>query len=86
MLVGFLYVLLWEGIFSQLSTGLAVFSVRRYVEGALNANLTTSALSASTQASPAVDVRGTASLIVLACVLLGCILVATWKLQQMELP
>ncbi len=86
LLVGFLYVLFWEGIFSQLSTGLATFSVRRYVEGALNGNLTPSALAASTQASPAVDVGGTASLIVLACVLLAGILVATWKLQRMELP
>ena len=86
LLVGFLYVLFWEGIFSQLSTGLAIFSVRRYVEGVLNANLTPSALSSSVAASPAVDVSGTASLIVLACVLLGGILVATWKLRQMELP
>ncbi len=86
LLVGFLYVLFWEGIFSQLSTGLATLSVRRYVEGALNGNLTPSALSASTQASPAVDVGGTASLIVLAGVLVAGILVATWKLQRMELP
>ena len=39
LLVGFIYVLLWEGIASQLSTGLATFSVRRYVEGTLDANL-----------------------------------------------
>jgi ABC-2 type transport system permease protein len=86
LLVGFLYVLLWEGIFSQLSTGLATFSVRRYVEGALNGNLAPSALAASVSASPAVDVSGTASLIVLTGVLLAGILVATWKLQRMELP
>lgn len=87
LLVGFIYVLLWEGIFSQLSTGLATFSVRRYVEGALGANLGTTAL-AQLQAdgfSP-LNISGATSLIVLACVLLGGILVATWKLQQMELP
>jgi ABC-2 type transport system permease protein len=81
LLVGFIYVLLWEGIVSQLSTGLATFSVRRYVVGALNARLTIAALSASTP----VDISGTTSLIVLAGVLLGGVLVATWKLQQMEL-
>ncbi len=82
LLVGFLYVLLWEGILSQLSTGLATFSVRRYIEGALNANLSASALANSVS----VDISGAASLIVLALVLVGGILIATWKLQQMELP
>ncbi len=81
LLVGFIYVLLWEGTLSQLSTGLATFSVRRYVEGALNAQLTTSALAASTP----VDLSGTTSLIVLAAVLIGGALVATWKLRQIEL-
>ncbi|HLV98601.1 MAG TPA: ABC transporter permease [Ktedonobacterales bacterium] len=82
LLVGFLYVLLWEGILSQLSTGLAAFSVRRYIEGALNANLSASALTSSIS----VDISGSASLIVLALVLVGGILISTWKLQQMELP
>ncbi|HEY7356221.1 MAG TPA: ABC transporter permease [Ktedonobacterales bacterium] len=82
LLVGFIYVLLWEGTFSQLSTGLATFSVRRYVEGALDANLNAAALANSVP----VNISGSASLIVLACVLLGGVLVATWKLQQMELP
>jgi len=81
LLVGFIYVLLWEGTASTLSTGLATFSVRRYVEGTLNANLTTSALASS---SP-VDLSGTTSLIVLAAVLLGGALIATWKLRQIEL-
>jgi ABC-2 type transport system permease protein len=81
LVVGFIYVLLWEGVFSQLSTGLATFSVRRYVEGILNANLTTSALANSTP----VDISGATSLVVLALVLVGGILVTTWKLQRMEL-
>jgi ABC-2 type transport system permease protein len=81
LLVGFIYVLLWEGILSQLSTGLATFSLRRYVEGALDASLGTTSLATI---SP-VNISGTTSLIVLAGVLLGGILVATWKLQQLEL-
>jgi ABC-2 type transport system permease protein len=82
LLVGFIYVLLWEGIASQLSTGLATFSVRRYVEGALDANLGAAALANSVP----VDLSGAASLLVLALVLVGGIAVATWKLHQMELP
>jgi ABC-2 type transport system permease protein len=82
LLVGFIYVLLWEGIASQLSTGLATFSVRRYVEGTLDANLGAAALVNSVP----VDLSGAASLLVLALVLVGGIAVATWKLHQMELP
>ncbi len=82
LLVGFIYVLLWEGIASQLSTGLATFSVRRYVEGTLDANLGAAALANSVP----VNISGATSLIVLALVLIGGILVSTWKLQQMELP
>jgi ABC-2 type transport system permease protein len=86
LLVGFLYVLLWEGIASQLSTGLATFSLRRYVEGALNAYLGAAALATSKSGSVPVNISGTASLLVLALVLAGGIAVATWKLRQMELP
>ena len=87
LLVGFLYVLLWEGIFSQLSTGLAIFSVRRYVEGALDANLSATALAnLRTDGFTLVDLGGATSLIVLAFVLIGGVLVATWKLRQLELP
>ncbi len=82
MLVGFLYVLLWEGIASQLSTGLATFSVRRYVEGTLDANLGAAALAKSVP----VNISGATSLLVLALVLIGGILVSTWRLQRMELP
>ena len=82
LLVGFLYVLLWEGIASQLSTGLATFSVRRYVEGTLDASLGAAALSKSVP----VNISGATSLLVLALVLIGGILVSTWKLQRMELP
>ncbi|HEY7349428.1 MAG TPA: ABC transporter permease [Ktedonobacterales bacterium] len=82
LLIGFIYVLIWEGIMSQLSTGLATFSVRRYVEGALDASLGASALA---DVSP-VNISGATSLIVLALVLIGGILVSTWTLRQIELP
>lgn len=87
LLVGFIYVLVWEGVLSQLSTGLATFSVRRYVEGALDANLGTSILT-SLQADgfTPINISGATSLIVLAIVLVGGVLVSTWKLRQMELP
>ncbi len=87
LLVGFIYVLVWEGVLSQLSTGLATFSVRRYVEGALDANLGTSILtSLKADGFTPVNISGATSLIVLAVVLVSGALVATWKLRQMELP
>jgi ABC-2 type transport system permease protein len=87
LLVGFIYVLLWEGILSQLSTGLATFSVRRYVEGALDGSLSTQVLaSLNVDGISAVNISSTTSLLVLALVLIGGTLVATWKLQQLELP
>ncbi len=82
LLVGFIYVLVWEGIASQLSTALATFSMRRYVEGTLDASLSASALA---HVSP-VNISGSTSLIVLTLVVVGGILVATWKLRQIELP
>ena len=79
--------LVWEGILSQISTGLATFSVRRYVEGALDANLSATALAnLRTDGFTPVDLGGATSLIVLAFVLIGGVLVATWKLRQLELP
>ncbi|HEY7125166.1 MAG TPA: ABC transporter permease [Ktedonobacterales bacterium] len=87
LLVGFIYVLLWEGILSQLSTGLATFSVRRYVEGALDSRLDTHVLaSLNADGISPVNISGTTSLLVLMLVLVGGMLVATWKLQQLELP
>ncbi len=87
LLVGFIYVLVWEGILSQISTGLTTFSVHRYVEGALDASLGTSLLTTlRADGIPPVNLSGTTSLFVLAFVLLGGMLVATWKLQRIELP
>jgi ABC-2 type transport system permease protein len=82
ILVGFIYVLVWEGTVSSLSTGLATFSVRRYVEGALHASLGTSALAAAQPSS----LSGTASFLVLALVLVAGLIVSTWRLHWMEQP
>jgi predicted MFS family arabinose efflux permease len=44
LLVGFVYVLVWEGIAAGFSTSLETWSVRRYVAGALHAALGSSPL------------------------------------------
>ena len=82
MLVGFIYVLVWEGAISTLSTGLATFSLRRYVEGALHASLGTSALATAQPSS----LSGTTSFLVLALVLVAGLIVSTWRLHSMEQP
>lgn len=82
LLVGFIYVLAWEGTAAALSTALATLSVRRYVEGALHAWLGSSPL-ASVQPSSA---GGTASALVLALVLIGGIALTTVQLRRLELP
>src|SRR5690242_6953402 len=82
MLVGFIYVLVWEGTVATLSTGLATFSVRRYVEGALHASLGTSALAAAQPSS----LSGTISFSVLALVLVAGLIISTWRLHSMEQP
>lgn len=82
LIVGFLYVLFWEGTLSTLSTGLATLSVRRYVQGVLEAGLGQSPL-ASLYPSP---VSGTASLLVVLGLLLAGSLVTTWRLIRIQLP
>ncbi len=82
LLVGFIYVLVWEGTASTLSTGLATFSVRRYVEGALHASLGSSSLAALQPSS----ISGTVSFLVLALVLVAGVIVSTWRLHWMEQP
>ena len=82
LLVGFIYVLVWEGTASALSTGLATFSVRRYVEGALHASLGASPLAALQPSS----ISGTVSFLVLALVLIAGVAISTWRLHWMEQP
>lgn len=82
LLIGFIYVLAWEGFAAGLSTALATASLRRYVEGALHAWLGHSSLAALQPSS----VGGTTSAAVLALVLLGGIALTTLRLRRMELP
>ena len=82
LIVGFLYVLVWEGVAAGFSTALATLSVRRYVQGALHAGLGSSPL-ASAQPS---SVTGAASLVVLTLVVLGGIALTALRLHRLELP
>jgi ABC-2 type transport system permease protein len=82
LIVGFFYVLFWEGTLSALSTGLATLSVRRYVQGVLEAGLGSSPL-ASLHPSP---VSGTVSVLVVLGLLVAGSLVATWRLIRIQLP
>ncbi len=83
LLVGFLYVLLWEGTAAGFSTGLATLSVRRYVEGTLHAGL--GAISGARLVWPADPSAATSALVVCAIVVVGLALTA-YRLRRMELP
>ena len=82
LLVGFVYVLVWEGIAAGFSSSLETWSVRRYVVGALHAALGSSPL-ASVQAS---DASGVLSATVLAAIVVAGIVLSTWKLHRLEMP
>lgn len=82
LLIGFLYVLAWEGFAAGISTGLATLSVRRYVEGILHAGLNT---------LPGVQIQwpnisGAASIAVLAAIVVGGLALTTVQLHRIELP
>jgi len=83
LLVGFLYVLLWEGTAAAFSTALATLSVRRYVEGTLHAGL--SAVSFAHLVWPADPSATVSALVVCAIVAAGLALTTFW-LRRMELP
>jgi len=82
LIVGFLYVLVWEGTAAGLSTALATLSIRRYVVGALDAGLSSSPLAAVQPAS----VNGAISLVVLALVVVGGVGLTTTMLRRLGLP
>jgi hypothetical protein len=82
LLVGFVYILGWEGIAAGLSTGLATFSIRRYVQGTLDAALGASPL-ATIQSS---TLTGATSALVLALVVVAGIILTTLRLRDLELP
>ncbi len=83
LLIGFLYVLLWEGTAAGFSTGLATLSVRRYVEGTLHAGLST--VGGGRLVWPADPSAATSAVVVCAIVVVGLAL-TTYRLRRMELP
>lgn len=82
LLGGFVYVLVWEGIAAGLSGALATFSIRRYVQGTLDAGLGAGRLGAI-QLS---DLSGVACSIVLAVIVLLSIAATTTVLRRIQLP
>lgn len=82
LIVGFVYVIAWEGTLAGLSTGLATLSVRRYVQGALDAGLGASPLASIQPAT----VNGLTSALVLALVGVAGLILCIARLRRMELP
>ena len=82
LVIGFVYVLVWEGLVAGFSPALAALSVHRYVDGALHAALGNSALAGYT----AIDVGGGASAAVLAGIVAVTIAACNWGVQRLELP
>ncbi len=82
LIVGILYVVIWEGIAAGISTGLATLSVRRYVEGTLHLGLGTSPLASLAPSS----LSGATSLLVVGGIVLLGAAVCTWRLRTMEMP
>jgi ABC-2 type transport system permease protein len=81
LLVGFVYVLLWEGIAAGLSTALSTLSVRRYVQGVLDTHLSNGAL--AQVASSTLSAGGSA--LGLLIVVGGALSLTTWRLRRMQL-
>ncbi|HEY7849545.1 MAG TPA: ABC transporter permease [Ktedonobacterales bacterium] len=82
LIVGILYVVIWEGIAAGFSTGLATLSVRRYVEGTLHMGLGASPLATLAPSS----LSGATSLLVIGGIVLLGVLVCTWRLRTLEMP
>jgi hypothetical protein len=82
LLVGFVYVLAWEGVAAGFSTALATLSVRRYAQGVLDARLNSPALAAIIPSSLSV-VGALFGLVVIA---IAGLLLATWVLRRIQLP
>ena len=81
LIVGFIYVLAWEGGAAAVSTALATLSVRRYLLSTLHAGLGASPLADLQHAS----VSGAVSLAVLSAMVCAGVALTTWRLRQMEL-
>jgi ABC-2 type transport system permease protein len=82
MIIGFAYVLGWEGLAAGLSSALATFSVRGYVQGAVDAMLGDSPLAQEVSSS----LGGSVSTIVLVGIVVVGVAGATLGLRRIELP
>jgi ABC-2 type transport system permease protein len=82
LLIGLIYVLAWEGLAAGLSSALATFAVRRYVQGVLDAGLDNARLAAVQPST----LSGTASVLVLIAVIIGSLVLTTVRLKRLELP
>jgi hypothetical protein len=81
LMVGFVYVLAWEGVAAGVSTALATLSVRRYAQGVLDARLNSPALAAITPSSLSA-VGGLFGLLVIA---VAGLVLTTWVLRRAQL-
>ena len=82
LLVGFAYVLGWEGLAAGLSMALATLSVRRYVQGLLDTHLASDTLA---QLIPSTLSAG-GSVLGLLIVVAATVLLTTWRLTCIQLP
>ncbi len=82
LLAGLIYVLAWEGLAAGLSSALATFSVRQYLQGILRAALGPSSLAVLTPSST----DGMESVTVVVLVVIAGLLLTTWGLRRIELP
>jgi ABC-2 type transport system permease protein len=81
-MISFAYVLGWEGLAAGLSSALATFSVRGYVQGAVDAMLGDSPLAQEVSSS----LGGSVSTVVLVGIVVAGIAGATLGLRRIELP
>jgi ABC-2 type transport system permease protein len=82
IIIGFAYVLGWEGLAAGLSSALATFSVRGYVQGAVDALLGDSPLALVVSSS----LGGSVSTIVLVGITVAGVTLAAIGLRRIELP
>jgi ABC-2 type transport system permease protein len=82
LLVGLAYVLAWEGVAAGVSSALATLSVRRYVQGVLDARLNSSTLAAIVPLS----LSGVGGLLGIVVITAAGLVLTTWVLRRIQLP
>jgi ABC-2 type transport system permease protein len=82
LIVGLIYVLVWEATAAGISAVFATLSVRRYVLGTIDATLDSARLINMDRAT----VGGLASILVLVAVVAAAIGFTTWWIRRMEIP